>query len=176
MTAQTIERTSGQATADGMQPCPASPGGARPVSSRRLRRALSALGLAVAVLVLTGCLSQDEQTSLELVNRSRAEQGVAPLVVDEELTAVARDWATQMAGLGEISHRPDSELVAMMPDGWVSAAENVGAGPDVGKVHVAFLGSPSHRASLLDARYSRVGVGVVNGDDGRVYVTHVFME
>jgi uncharacterized protein YkwD len=66
--------------------------------------------------------------------------------------------------------------MAMLPNGWVSAAENVGAGPDVAKVHVAFLGSPSHRASLLEGRYSRVGVGVVNGDDGRVYVTHVFME
>ncbi|MDY7105304.1 MAG: CAP domain-containing protein [Actinomycetota bacterium] len=147
-----------------------------PVPMRLARRIIGLASIVVAALVLTGCLSETEQASLELVNRARVDNGVGVLAPDEDLTAVARDWAAQMAEVGVISHRPDDQLMAMLPAGWRSAAENVGVGPDVGKVHVAFLDSSSHRASMLEARFTRVGIGAVEGEDGRIYVAHVFME
>jgi hypothetical protein len=54
--------------------------------------------------------------------------------------------------------------------------ENVGTGPEVGAIMNAFVGSPSHYANIVDARYDYIGVGVTWGSDGRMYTAHVFMD
>jgi hypothetical protein len=59
---------------------------------------------------------------------------------------------------------------------WQAVGENVGEGPSVGDVHVAFMNSPEHRANILDHDFTQVGVGVSVDKNGIVWVTEDFRE
>jgi hypothetical protein len=115
----------------------------------------------------------DEARFVALVNAAREKNGVAPLTVDDELTALARSWASQMAAAGRISHAdPISEGVTA---DWAKLGENVGKGPSVDPIMDAFIASPGHYANLMDPAFTRIGVGVV-WSDGVLYTTHRFMQ
>ena len=44
------------------------------------------------------------------INDVRARAGLPPVQLREDISAIARDWSAQMAGVGFISHRPQAEL------------------------------------------------------------------
>lgn len=97
-------------------------------------------------------------------NERRVSLGVAPLVRDEALDALAADWAIQLAADGELSHRGElgeDTAVFVGTDGWSVAAENVGRGPSIDVIAAAFVASADHRANIDDPGLTRVGVGVV---------------
>ncbi len=106
------------------------------------------------------------------INDLRAARGLAPLSVDAELTAQARQWAANMAGQGRIFHSGDLS-VGISAD-WQKLGENVGVGGEVGGLFQAFVDSPTHLENLVDPAYTRVGVGVVVAGD-RMYTAHRFM-
>jgi len=80
-----------------------------------------------------------------------------------------------MAGSG-LAHNPDlaGDLHRAGVSGWTSCAENVGYGSSVDQVHKLFMGSSGHRANILNASYSQVGIGVVRSG-GTVWVTIDFV-
>jgi hypothetical protein len=117
--------------------------------------------------------SADEARFVMLVNQARAQAGVAPLEVDGELTALARDWAAQMAAAGGISHA--KPISAGVTQDWQKMGENVGKGPSVDPIMDAFIASPGHYANLMDPDFTKIGVGVVWAD-GVLYTTHRFMQ
>src|SRR5438094_741869 len=61
------------------------------------------------------------------------------------------------------------------PPAWSTLAGNVGFGPTCDSVVQAFMSSPEHRRNILGPSYSSLGVGVVDGPDGLMYVTEDFM-
>ena len=117
--------------------------------------------------------ASDEARFVQLVNAARASAGVAPLTVDGELTALARDWAAQMAAAGAISHA--QPISAGVTQDWQKLGENVGKGPSVDPIMDAFIASPGHYANLMDPAFTKIGVGVV-WSDGVLYTTHRFMQ
>jgi uncharacterized protein YkwD len=126
----------------------------------------------------------DEAAFVSMINSARAKQGVAPLKVDGELTALARDWAAEMAG-GTCGQRPSdgrngichaSSLSAGVSADWVKLGENVGMGGDVQAVMQGFLNSSGHYKNLMDPAFTRIGVGVVWSENGALYTTHRFMQ
>jgi hypothetical protein len=146
---------------------------------RTVLRALAALAATVALLGVAGAPADAADPGLESqfvsgVNNVRANAGLPPLSVDGQLTGVARAWADQMAAAGAISHNPN--LGSQVTAAWTVVGENVGTGPEVGAIMNAFVGSPSHYANIVDARYDYIGVGVTWGNDGRMYTAHVFMD
>ncbi len=82
-----------------------------------------------------------------------------------------------MANRGYIFHVP--YLEARLSDAGARFTwwgDNVGVGRP-GKLHdlfVAFMASPAHRENILDPRFTRVGVGVVERD-GFAWVTTIFV-
>lgn len=144
---------------------------------RRTRRNRLALCLgAVLVLVLTfggGCrLSGQELLIGAGANSERHVRGLGALQVDDELTAKAQAWAQHMAATQTLGH---SRLTDGVSSGsWRVLGENVGRGDSLQLVHDAFMASPSHRATILDRRYSAFGIGVATSADGRYYVAVVF--
>lgn len=143
------------------------------------RTRLGALAiLVVAALALTllpgttlaAHADQDLETEfVAALNRERAAAGLPELSVAGDLTAVARDHS-QVMSEGRLHHNPQlGEDVS----GWRKVGENVGRGREVGAVHEAFMDSEAHRANILDAGWSQVGIGVVVVD-GQVWVTQVF--
>ncbi len=118
--------------------------------------------------------SGSEAQFVSMINGLRASQGLAPLIVDGQLTAIARDWAATMAASGTIFHR--GSLSSGVSGGWSKLGENVGMGSqgDVGGIHQAFVNSPSHYQNLVDPAFTRIGVGVYV-QDGMLYTAHEFM-
>ncbi len=107
---------------------------------------------------------------LAAINDARAAAGVGPLRLHDGVAEVGRQWAAQLARERVLRHRPGlhDALVArgIRPTYW---AENVGMGGHALQVHEAFMRSAPHRANVLDARFTQVGIGTVAAD-GRVWV------
>jgi uncharacterized protein YkwD len=114
----------------------------------------------------------DEAEFVNRINTVRANQGLARLKINANLTDKARRWAGRMAARDRIWH-------SNLPDGvsarWQKLGENVGMGPSVAALHEAFLKSPRHYANLVDPAFRYVGLGVVTVD-GRSFVSEVFMQ
>lgn len=113
-----------------------------------------------------------ESAFVAKINALRASKGLGTLEVDGELTTIARRWAARMAAVGDISHNGNfqNEVTA----DWVKLGENVGMGPEIDKLHRAFVASPTHYKNLVDGDYTRVGVGVVVRADGMIFTAHQF--
>jgi uncharacterized protein YkwD len=95
---------------------------------------------------------------VSLINQLRASRGVAVLVVDPRLVAVARMWAAPMS-TPYLHHNPN--IAEDGPPGWIILGENVGVGPDVASLQQAFTNSPEHYANMVEPRYNAIGLCVV---------------
>lgn len=140
----------------------------------RARRLLAAGGLALAVLVLSACLTTDQQTVVDQVNADRRANGKSALNVDYQAAQKAQAWAEHMARTGVLEHTGGGSKVD--PSGisnWCYYAENVGMGPNLPGINTAFLNSPPHKANILSAT-DRVGTGVAKSG-GYYWVTQVFV-
>ena len=110
-----------------------------------------------------------EQQVLALVNQERAKQGLSALSWSDELTAVARAHSKDMAARGFFSHtNPDgqSPFDRMKAAGisYRTAGENIAAGQRTPQEVVnAWMNSEGHRANILNASYTRLGVGYASG-------------
>ncbi len=133
--------------------------------------ALATIGVGVSAIADSG----SEQGFLSAINSTRSSAGLAPLEMDSGLQAHARRHSADMIAADKIYHSSDSELKAAAGSGWTKLGENVGRGGSVSSLHKAFLNSPSHRANI-HGDYNRVGIGTATAEDGRLYVTVVFMK
>lgn len=124
-------------------------------------------------------LTPEEQRLVELVNAARAQTGLAPLSPDPQLTVVARGHSMDMAQNNFFSHvSPTSgdmgDRLRTSGVAFGRAAENIAIDPTINGAHEAFMNSPHHRANVLDADYTHVGIGIVQSGD-RFVVTQAFM-
>lgn len=110
--------------------------------------------------------------STRLLNQARADAGLPPLAEHEDLVAAAQAQARSMADAGDLTHNP---TLGKGIEGWAKLGENIGRAGSVASTHKALMGSAPHRANILEAAYTHVGVGVVVRD-GTVWVAQVFME
>ena len=131
-----------------------------------------ALGVA-SVVPASAAEEAAESQFVSLTNSARAGSGAGRLSVDGELTAIARRWSAKMAADNRLAHNPN--LSREVTQDWAKLGENVGVGDNPDQIHQAFMNSPAHRTNILDGAFTRVGIGVVRGGDGRIWVTEVFM-
>jgi uncharacterized protein YkwD len=135
--------------------------------------------LAAAALLLTSvpvlAADLDENASatrvFELTNIERAKAGVPPLALSGELTNAAQTYSTVLAESGCFAHTcgpvPDFSVRITQSGytGMLAAGENLAAGyrtPE--EVIAGWLNSPGHRANLLSANYTEIGIGVATGE------------
>ncbi|MDQ1559275.1 MAG: hypothetical protein QOD32_2335 [Pyrinomonadaceae bacterium] len=120
-----------------------------------------------------------EAQMLELVNRERAEAGLAPLAADDELREVARRHSSDMFARGYFSHvTPEGrDPFARIREGGVTfrtAGENLALAPTLSIAHTGLMNSPGHRANILRPQFGRVGIGVMDGGRRGLMVTQNF--
>jgi hypothetical protein len=142
-----------------------------------MKRVVVGLALVAGILLSTAELAGADPVAAEVefierINRLRMDKGLAPLAVDGELTAVARAWSRRMADEQELYHNP--ELSKQVHD-WRLIGENVGVGQEAESLHRAFVDSPAHYENLVEARFTHIGVGVVE-IDGTMWVTENFKQ
>lgn len=119
------------------------------------------------------------QAVLSRVNTARAQNGLSPLTLDSAMTRAANVRAAELAK--RFSHtRPNGTrgLTALAEAGvsYRAAGENIAAGQQTAQaVMAAWMNSSGHRANILSAKYSRLGVGqAVIG--GRTYWVQLFAD
>lgn len=108
------------------------------------------------------------------VNRARAEEGRAELVIDEDLSSVASAHVEEMVARGRLYHTSTDTLGRRVTN-WQVLAESIGVGPDVGSLFDALMSSAADRRNLLDPSFHHIGVGASRQGD-RLWITLLFSD
>ena len=109
-----------------------------------------------------------EQQMVVLVNKERSNRGIGVLTVDSRMTKVAEDKSLDMFTRRYFSHiDPDGKnAVDRMRTVGVSftiVGENLAYAPDTDTAEQGLVNSEGHRANILDTRFHRIGIGVIDG-------------
>lgn len=115
---------------------------------------------------------------LKLINEARAEVGVDPLIMELGLEETAKQRAAELTVLME-HRRPDGTDCWTATDGlgypYRSIGENIAQGfLDAASVVEAWMNSEGHRANILNADFSHIGIGCFEYD-GVWYWVQLFM-
>ena len=119
-----------------------------------------------------------EAEVVRLVNEIRAQNGLKTLTHDWELSRVARYKSQDMKDNGYFSHTSPTygspfQMMKSFGISYRSAGENIARGQTTPQAVVnAWMNSSGHRANILNASYTHIGVGYVK--DGR-YWTQMFV-
>lgn len=124
-------------------------------------------------------LTAEEQVVFDGINRERALRGLKPLTINPALVELARQKSQDMVDNGYFAHRSPvyGSAYDMMRAAGIRynyAGENLARTSSVENAVVLFMGSSTHRSTLLNPRYSQTGIGIVR--IGRqFYVTQMFI-
>lgn len=148
------------------------------VRSTRARLGMGIAVVAVLATIVAGCMPDDARTFLDRTNALRASQGLPALHEHGQLTDKAEAWAQHMARTGRLAHSDLSSGLEGLA--WTALGENVGMSTPTADtlrtIHDKLASSPTHRANMLKARFTHMGVGVATSADGRVWVAQVFAD
>jgi uncharacterized protein YkwD len=126
-----------------------------------------------------------ERDLLALTNVDRTSNGLGSLLPEERLIDVARRRSDDMLARNYFSHTipPTGDKVYVMLDqqgvdyqlaGENLAWNNAGTNATVQKAETDIMNSPTHRANVLKAGYTDIGIGAIPGAD-RIMFTVLFM-
>jgi uncharacterized protein YkwD len=115
---------------------------------------------------------------LKNTNQFRKSKGLSPLVMRDDLNAIARKHSEDMAkGRCSFGHtgyeKREAEVRRILPS--ASMAENVAYGPTTAKEVVSlWKNSSGHRRNML-GNYKYIGIGTASDRRGTVYYTQIFV-
>jgi len=117
---------------------------------------------------------KDELYALLLTERSN--QNLAPLELSEKLSDIALNYAYVMYQDGFWCHKnpKNGELVGdrLSKQGfpYIDIGENLALSSSVRSGHISLMNSESHKNTILDNEFKRVGIGIVSGPLGLIIV------
>jgi uncharacterized YkwD family protein/spore coat assembly protein SafA len=106
-----------------------------------------------------------ETQVLNLVNQERSRAGLRPLIMDWELQRTARIKSCDMAQKGYFSHNSATygspfDMMKSFGISYRTAGENIAKGQRTPQeVMTAWMNSSGHRANILKADFTHIGVG-----------------
>lgn len=124
-------------------------------------------------------LRVDEESETEmfkLVNEERKKQRIKELEWNPNITLVARTYAQKMWQEKYFGHvSPDGKNVGDRLNAakikFGLAGENLALAPTVSTAFTGLMNSEGHRENILDKRFNKIGIGVVdNGFYGKMFV------
>ncbi len=117
---------------------------------------------------------------LNLVNEDRLNHGLAPLTLDPKLSALAQSRTDDMASNDYFSHWNLEGLTAndlRLDFGIVQyVAENIARDEDIVQAHYGLMRSASHRDTILDSEWERVGFGITPHPDQGYLFAQIFSD
>ena len=120
-------------------------------------------------------VSGDVQTLLQLINTDRAKNGLSALTLDSSLSAAALSHSLDMQANGFFSHTSPTygsfqARLAASGIRTLCAGENIARYATLEKAHAALMASEGHRANILGANYTHVGLGIVYDSSQGAYI------
>ena len=125
-----------------------------------------------------GAVRAYETEVIRLVNEIRAQYGLNGLTENWELSRVARYKSQDMHDRRYFSHTSPTygspyDMMTAFGLSWRSAGENIAYGYRTPAAVVnAWMNSSGHRANILSAKYTQIGVGYVQSGN---YCTQMFI-
>ncbi|MEU3901573.1 CAP domain-containing protein [Streptomyces sp. NPDC045251] len=117
---------------------------------------------------------------VDLTNRERVRAGLAALAADPRLTAAAQAHSTDMVARDFYSHTdPDGgkpwDRAAAAGAARRTVGENIACGQrSPADVVEGWMNSPGHRANILKADFTHIGIGLAGGGRAGTYWTQLF--
>jgi uncharacterized protein YkwD len=120
-----------------------------------------------------------EDQLLKLVNKERRRAGVPLLEKDTEIREVARDHSRDMFQKGYFSHinlenKSPFDRMHLRNIIFRTAGENLALAQTVEIAHMGLMNSPGHRANILNPKFGRLGIGIMDGGINGIMVTQNF--
>ena len=127
---------------------------------------------------LTNLSNNNEQKDelYALLLTERGNQNLAPLELSEKLSDIALNYAYTMYQDGFWCHKnpENGELVGdrLSKPGfpYIDIGENLALSSSVRSGHISLMNSESHKNTILDNEFKRVGIGIVSGPLGLIIV------
>lgn len=135
-------------------------------------------GQVINIPTLDSSVTSYEQEVVRLVNEIRAENGLKALTLDWELSRVARYKSQDMKDNRYFSHTSPVygspyQMMRNFGISFRSAGENIAKGYATPQAVVnGWMNSSGHRANILNASYTHIGVGYVSSGN---YWTQMFI-
>lgn len=111
-------------------------------------------------VILSACLTPQQDTVLAELNHDRWLNGLPVLNIHGDAQTKAQAWAEKIARDGKLSHSTLSNGINVR---WCALGENVGYGAGPASIQQAYMESSGHRANILDRKWNGVGVGYAKG-------------
>lgn len=120
-----------------------------------------------------------EERMVALVNEERVKAGFLPLRVDDRLVTVARDHSLDMFNRRYFAHvSPEGQdtnyRARQQQIVYTLIGENLAYALDVESAHTGLMNSERHRKNILDPAWTRIGIGVIDGDVYGKLFTQIF--
>lgn len=122
-----------------------------------------------------------ENEVVRLVNVQRSWNGLAPLVINADLSRIARLKSQDMINKRYFSHYSPTygspfEMMHAFGIKFYSAGENIAMGQTTASsVMNSWMNSTGHRANILNVNFKEIGVGAARDSSGRLYWTQMFI-
>ena len=124
---------------------------------------------------------------LARVNAARAANGLEALALDTATLGVARARAEDQLPLPKLSHYDASgelAFVRRLADASIDyrmVGENLArlagsAAAAAERAHAALMDSPSHRANILEPRYTKLAIGAATSPSGQIVFAQIFRD
>lgn len=120
-------------------------------------------------------------TIMDLVNQARIDEGMLPVVHNQTLEDQATQYACEMITYDFFAHDnpfTGSDLATRAREfnyRYLVIGENLAAGqPTAQRAFADWMDSPGHRANILDARFTELGIGVRTGGSFGTYWVQEF--
>lgn len=131
----------------------------------------------------TGDFAAEIQAAHTQANKERAAQGLPALVLQSNISEVARQYSVYMATNDHFAHEdlqgngPDQRLTAA-GIGWHAMGENIlynYEGTGLAAIQ-QWMNSPGHKANILSTSFGHVGYGVYKDASGKFWWTQDFTD
>lgn len=111
---------------------------------------------------------------LVLVNAERTKRGLRPLAMNTCADGYANRWASRLAATGPLVHQSLTPILSAC--GARRVGENIAYGNiSADQMMVNWMNSPGHRANILNANFTHIGIGAVKTSSGRWYGVQDFL-
>ncbi len=140
---------------------------------KTLRQILSLLVMVAAIFTAVPAYASSlESDVLYYVNAERMAAGVQPLGYNASLGGAAGIRANE-SSVCFAHQRPDGREVKSVLNGvsysWFGENLAISDVKDAQRIVRAWMGSPTHRANLLNRHFTQMGLSCVRGADGHFY-------